>query len=421
MTESAPKSRSQSYGAVVWQQFRRNRLAVTGLIIVVVLFGVAVFAPFLANDRPLLARAGAARATPLTTWRGAQAVERTGWFSPALEGLDKTDFLVFVAFGWVVAQVVLRLTTRPADSPHGRGRAVRRGVRRAILHGVSAVALLLVALIYLSGPRVVDERTDWVAVVKDASPGDVFIAAPIPHRPTREYDEARLKRPSGRFWLGTDDSGRDVTSQLIHGTRVSLAIGFVAVGIAAAIGTLVGALGGYFGGKVDFWILRLVEIMMCFPTLFLIITISVIVKERSIWMVMVIIGITGWTGSARLVRGEFLKQRAMEYVTAARAVGASPLRVMFGHILPNAMAPLLVAVTFGIAGAVITESTLSFLSLGVPPEAASWGRTLAAGLRHITYAWWLATFPGIAIFITVTAYNLAGEGLRDAIDPRMRV
>jgi peptide/nickel transport system permease protein len=215
--------------------------------------------------------------------------------------------------------------------------------------------------------------------------------------------------------------GRDVLAQLIHGAKVSLAVGFVAVSIAVVIGTFFGALGGYFGGRVDFWVMRLIEVMMCFPPIFLILTVSVIVKERSVWTVMAIIGVTGWTGAARLIRGEFFKQRAMEYVTAAQAVGNVPSRIMFLHILPNAMAPVLVSATFGIAGAIITESTLSFLNLGVPPDVASWGRTLSYGLQYVRYAWWLVMFPGLAIFLTVTAYNLAGEGLRDAVDPRMRI
>jgi peptide/nickel transport system permease protein len=421
MTDAAPVMRSQSYGALVWQQFRRDGLATAGLVIVLVLFVVAVFAPFLANDRPLLVKPDAARAEPFVTYRGQEPVVRTGWFSPAVEGLQKSDLMVFVAFAWALAEFLLCLSTTTTDSPRRRGLRLRRHVRGAVLWGVTGLALVLCAWISLGGPRVVDERTDWVAVVKGASPGDVVVLAPVPHRPAREYDDERLSPPGGRFRLGTDDSGRDVASQLIHGARVSLAVGFVAVGIAIVIGIIVGAFGGYFGGQVDFWAMRLIEVMMCFPTLFLIITISVIVKERSIWTVMAIMGVTGWPGAARLVRGEFLKQRAMEYVTAAQAVGDSPMSVMFRHILPNAVAPVLVTATFGIAGAIITESVLSFLSLGVPPEAASWGRTLSAGLRHVGYAWWLATFPGLAIFVTVTAYNLAGEGLRDAIDPRMRI
>jgi peptide/nickel transport system permease protein len=228
-----------------------------------------------------------------------------------------------------------------------------------------------------------------------------------------------LKPPGKDHYLGTDDRGRDVLARMIHGSKVSLSVGFVAVSIATAIGIILGALAGYYGGKVDVLISRLIEVMICFPTFFLILTVLAFLPP-SIYNIMIIIGLTGWPGIARLVRGEFLKQRQLDYVTAAKVVGASDLRIIFSHILPNSLAPVLVSATFGIAGAILTESSLSYLGFGVPPPTASWGEILSQSKQYIDFAWWLTVFPGFAIFLTVTAYNLVGEGLRDAVDPRLK-
>ena len=228
-----------------------------------------------------------------------------------------------------------------------------------------------------------------------------------------------LKPPGKDHYLGTDDRGRDVLARMIHGSKVSLSVGFVAVSIATAIGIILGALAGYYGGAVDVLISRLIEVMICFPTFFLILTVLAFLPP-SIYNIMIIIGLTGWPGIARLVRGEFLKQRQLDYVTAAKVVGASDLRIIFSHILPNSLAPVLVSATFGIAGAILTESSLSYLGFGVPPPTASWGEILSQSKHYIDFAWWLTVFPGFAIFLTVTAYNLVGEGLRDAVDPRLK-
>jgi peptide/nickel transport system permease protein len=208
-------------------------------------------------------------------------------------------------------------------------------------------------------------------------------------------------------------------ARMIHGTRISLSVGFVAVSIYTVIGIFLGALAGFYGGRVDMVISRLIEVMMCFPTFFLILTVLAFLPP-SIYNIMVVLGLTGWTGVARLVRGEFLKQRKIDYVSAAKVVGASDLRIIFYHILPNSLAPVLVSATFGIAGAILTESALAYLGFGVPPPTPSWGEILSQSKQYIDFAWWLTIFPGVAIFITITAYNLVGEGLRDAVDPRLK-
>ncbi|MCC6346598.1 MAG: ABC transporter permease [Nitrospirales bacterium] len=242
-----------------------------------------------------------------------------------------------------------------------------------------------------------------------------FIA---PYEPTRIDVYRVLSSPTSAHPFGTDELGRDVLSRMIWGSRVSLKVGFIAVGIAITIGTVLGAFAGYYGGKTDAVLMRFVDIMLAFPTFFLILAVIAIV-EPSISTIMIVIGITGWMDVARLVRAEFLTLKERDFIAAARAIGAGDFRLIFRHIIPNALSPVFVAATFGIAGAILTESGLSFLGLGVQPPEPSWGNILTSGKDNITVAWWLSLFPGIAILITVLSYNLVGEGLRDALDPRL--
>lgn len=228
-----------------------------------------------------------------------------------------------------------------------------------------------------------------------------------------------LSPPSKDHLLGTDQLGRDVLSRMIWGSRISLKVGFVATGIAILIGTLLGALSGYYRGITDSLIMRLVDIMLCFPTFFLILAVIAFL-EPSIWNIMIIIGLTGWMGITRLVRADFITLREREFVQAARVIGAGDSRIIFIHMLPNAMASILVAATLGIAGAILTESALSFLGIGVQPPTPSWGNMLTAGKDNIDIAWWLSLFPGLAILVTVLGFNLLGEGIRDSMDPRLR-
>jgi peptide/nickel transport system permease protein len=228
-----------------------------------------------------------------------------------------------------------------------------------------------------------------------------------------------LAPPSFGHPLGTDQLGRDVLSRMIWGARISLKVGFVATGIAMLIGTILGAASGYYGRWVDATIMRFVDIMLCFPTFFLILAVIAIL-EPSIWNIMIVIGLTGWMGITRLVRADFISLKERDFVSAARVIGASDFRIIFVHILPNAMASVLVATTLGIAGAILTESALSFLGIGVQPPIPSWGNILTAGKDNIDIAWWLSLYPGLAILITVLGYNLLGEGIRDSLDPRLR-
>ena len=247
------------------------------------------------------------------------------------------------------------------------------------------------------------------------------VLAPVlaPWDPNRPDVRKILDSPSGRHLLGTDQLGRDVLSRMLYGARVSLAVGFVSVGIAAAIGIMLGAAAGYHGGVVDASIMRLVDLMLVFPRFFLLLAVLAFLKP-SIWTIMVVIGLTGWMGVARLVRAEFLALKEREFVVWSQAVGAGAFRIIWRHILPNAMAPVLVAMTLGIPAAILTESGLSFLGLGVQPPSATWGNILNEGKDAIELAWWLSVYPGVAILVTVLSYNLLGEGIRDALDPRLR-
>ena len=263
------------------------------------------------------------------------------------------------------------------------------------------------------------ERIDTLDLQQGSKKGDFTLYPPLSYAPNESDLLTVLSPPSISHPFGTDDRGRDVLSRMIHGTRISLSIGFIAVGIAALIGILLGGLSGFYGGKVDFIVSRLFEIMMTFPVFFLILTILAF-RDPSIYNIMIVIGATGWTGIARLVRGDFLKLRNYGFVEAAIALGGSDFRVMLRHMLPNALAPVLVAATFGIAGAILVESALSFLGFGVPPPTPSWGDVLSQSKRYVDFAWWLVLFPGGAIFLTVTSFNLVGEGFRNAIDPKIR-
>ena len=225
--------------------------------------------------------------------------------------------------------------------------------------------------------------------------------------------------PGPEHWLGTDQFGRDMLSRIIYGARISLAIGFIAVAIAIVLGSLLGAIAGYIGGKIDAVIMRFTDMVMAFPRLVLLIMI-IALFESSVTLIILILGLTQWPGTARLVRGEVLSLREQEYVQAARALGFGRARIIMRHLIPNVLAPVIVAATLGIGNTIVLEAGLSFLGMGVQPPTPSWGTLVADGRQNLIGAWWVATFPGLAIVVTVLAFNLVGDGLRDALDPRLR-
>jgi peptide/nickel transport system permease protein len=251
----------------------------------------------------------------------------------------------------------------------------------------------------------------------------VAMLAPLlaPYDPIAQQDIVRMGylAPSFEHPLGTDRFGRDVLSRILYGARISLAIGFVATAIAIVVGTLLGAIAGYLGGMIDSLIMRFTDVVLAFPRLVLLIMI-VALFSPGITLIIIVLGLTQWPGTTRIVRAEVLSLREREFIQAARALGMGSSRIILRHLVPNVLAPVIVAATLGIGNTIVLEAGLSFLGLGVQPPTASWGNMVADGRQNLIGAWWVATFPGLAIVFTVLAFNLVGDGLRDALDPRMR-
>ncbi|MEE3331138.1 MAG: ABC transporter permease [Myxococcota bacterium] len=401
-----------SYWALVWEQLAGNRVAMFGLGAVGLFVFMAVYAPLFSLDQPLV-------------W-SAEGELRFPWFGALFNRLLFENAVdIFFNLAMLLSPVCLGLYIWLQ-----RRHAVDFGLVRGIwLRRFAAVQLLLFVLLQIEsfGPvanplhyteRVVDWKEEMARL--DASPDSEGAFAIFPMRSFHYSDTDPVRTvqpPSGKHWFGTDTEGRDVFARMLYGTRVSLTIGIVAVSIYVVIGIFLGAIAGYFGGLVDSLVSRAIEVMICFPSFFLILTLAAFVEERSIFHVMVIIGITSWTGVARLIRAEFLRHKALEYAQAALALGVSRRRIIFRHILPNAISPVLVTATFGVASAILTESGLAFLGLG-DISSPSWGMTLSAG--RIEGKLWLILLPGLAIFLLVSVLNLVGEGLRDALDPKLR-
>jgi len=399
-----------SYAELVFHELRKNRIAMAGLWAIGALVVLAVGAPLLCLSVPFLYDDGAGLRSP--------------WFTSLFDRLvfeNSVDvFFNLLLVGALPAYALYRFAKKRAGKRFFE-------LRPRLLRGLLVTLLALFALIApqrfgpLENPlfyssQVVAYRAQAEALAAQGRP--VTAVFPPLRYSYRETDPGRsLLAPSRAHPLGTDTAGRDVLARMLYGTRISLTIGLVAVALYVAIGIVIGALAGYFGGWVDTLLSRVIEVMICFPTFFLILTLAALIKERSIFHVMIIIGITSWTGVARLVRAEFLKHKGLEYAQAARALGIPVRRIIFGHILPNASAPVLVSATFGIASAILVESSLAFLGVG-DISVASWGETLNAG--RVEGRLWLILAPGLAIFFVVTIFNLVGEGLRDALDPKLR-
>jgi peptide/nickel transport system permease protein len=275
-----------------------------------------------------------------------------------------------------------------------------------------AVAQMIPFRYFVHYPQLVDVEFDDVKYDDSVA----LLMPPVPYSPIATSLDTRLEKPSSRHLVGTDELGRDVMARMIHGAGISLKVGIVAVSISLIIGLSVGAIAGYYGGVADVLLSRIIEIVICFPFLFLVLAVIAFLPP-SIYNIMIVIGITRWTDLARYTRAEFVRLKSREFTEAARALGASDRKIIFRHILPNSLAPVLVTATFGVANAILIEAALSFLGLGTQPPTPSWGGILASAEKQ-DFAWWMITFPGLAIFMCVTAYNLLGEGLRDASDPR---
>jgi peptide/nickel transport system permease protein len=306
----------------------------------------------------------------------------------------------------------------PSDSalPPSPAGEVWRAFRRNRIALAALFVLLALALAALAGKAL----TEWWVVFDPAVvrlPDKLL--PPLAAAGADRIPAADLP-PFGLYLLGTDELGRDVFARMLQGAFVSLSIGLVAVSIAVAIGIAVGGLAGYYRGPVDALLMRFTDVMLCFPTMFLILTVVALLPP-SIYNIMVVIGVTSWMGTARFVRAEFLSLREQDFVLAARALGLPEHRIIFRHMVPNAIAPVLVSATIGVAGAILTESALSFLGFGVQPPFATWGNILADGRSYLFDAPWLFFVPGLAIFAVVLAFNLVGEGLREAWNPRLRV
>lgn len=383
-----PMDRRSSYAVRILREVLGRWGTRLGLAWIGVLVVCAVFAPFLASSHPLLISEGGDVSSPVLRFLGAG------------------DLALLVAFGLAIVLY---------------WRGGRFGIR-LLFWATAVLTSYLVGAFLLTPPSLTVYEQYREKEARGAY--DWVVYAPVSYS-AKDYQRDRgdtgLKPPladGSDHWFGTEENGADVLSRMIHAARIALGIGFVATGIAMLLGVIIGGLMGYFSGVVDMVGMRLVEIFEAIPTLFLLLT-FVAFFGRSLYIMMVIIGITSWPGYARYIRAEFLKLRQQEFVQAAIAAGLPLPSILFRHMLPNGIAPLLVAASFGVASAILAEATLSFLGLGLVDDP-SWGQMLNQAVRSSTFNWWMAVFPGGAIFLTVFAYNLVGEALRDAIDPYLK-
>ncbi len=409
---------AQTYWDIVWQQFRNNRSAYRAVWALAPVIGIAIFAPLICSNQPLI------------FWDGRQTLYP--WFRALFNAVEPVDFLFNMALLGFPFWLVLSLwqNRRWQARGYSAGRrlwfaSLEYFVMTVLLCGIFSVSTIRPANTYATRTFTAEQfetqgAKHGVYVLVPFGPGEQdFLGAdnrgPLFRKPSAEWRESNDGFP---HLLGTDDSGRDVLTRMVYATRLSITVGIVAVGIYLTIGCVLGALAGYFGGTLDILISRVIEVVLLFPSFFLILTLVALIGP-SIYIIMFVIGITGWPTIARMIRGEVLKQRSSDYVSAAQALGFSHVRVIFRHILPNSLAPALVAAPFGIASAITTEASLSLLGFGVRPPAPSWGNILRLGYQNNSL-WWLVLVPAVAIFVTVTVFNLIGSGLRDAMDPRLR-
>ena len=396
-----PEVKPKGYWDLVALQFRKNKIALFSLYAIGLLFLIAAWAPMVANGKPFIWRQNGKTEYPLFQYMVAPTAD-----------MSVDYFFNYLCFATITLPLALLV----------RSQLVKLPGKRSLSPWLFCAAAAVLAFLPFVGRHWREDRLHYPQMVStlDKARGDYALFTIVGQDPISVEVERQLKRPDRENWLGTDKDGRDVLARMLHGARISLSVGFVSETIAVLLGIFFGALAGFYRGWMDIGISRFIEVVICFPTFFLILVIVAYFENRSIFLIMVVIGATGWPGVARLVRGEFLRLAEQDFVQAARALGSSSWRVMFKHMLPNAMGPVLVSAAFGVAGAILTESALSYLGFGAPPPTPTWGEMISQGKENLDEAWWLIVYPGVSIFLTVTIYNLAGDGLRDAMDPKMR-
>lgn len=397
-----------TYGDIVWGQLKKNTYALYALYMLLGLFAVAIYSPLVASGRPFIWTEDG-----VTSYPWFSSLFDRNYFENAIDVFFNLLMVLSIplGLGWKLGLAHFQRTT-PAKRPR------RRKIQRMTFSMIGFVLLTYVGL--LAKPYEEPYRTyhdDYIAAQEDGTEANIDATFPMIPYGYRKTGFKSLEKPSSEHWLGVDQSTRDVAVRMLYGTRIALSIGVIAVSIYVTIGVFVGSMAGFFGGVIDLLVVRFIEIFMSIPSLFVILTLLAFVERPSIFHIMAVIGLLGWTGVARLVRGEFLRLRNLDFVNAAVALGFPTHRIIFQHILPNALGPVLVNATFGVAAAILTESTLSFLGLG-DTSVPSWGQTLSEG--YATSAWHLILTPGFAIFITVSLLNQLGDGVRNALDPKAR-
>ena len=371
-----PASKPIGFWREAWRRFRKQRLAMLALVYVVALAIVALFAPLIVGTKPLICQ-----------YKGQVYFPFLGYYNRSWEGaIFRKDR--------VLNRYPIRLQDNDPESWAVWPLIYQDPYRRLRTQD------------FAQRERGADGKRSW----RYAKGWEDY----------RENPSGVSGKPSRQNWFGTNQQGFDVFAQMVHGTQTALSVGIISMGIAATIGIVIGGLAGYFGGWVDIILSRLIEVVMCIPSLVLILALVALLDKVSNWHLMAVIGVTSWTGIARLTRAEFIKIKQMEFITAARALGAGGIRVMTRHVLRNSLAPVLVPISFGIAAAIMIEAGLSYLGFGASPPNPSWGTLLQSGRKAIQEMWWLILYPGAAIFLTVLAYNLIGEALQEATDPRLK-